>query len=439
MVGMSKRKSTATAIAIVLALLLLGANAYEPTNFVATKTNLLEEGETASESASISHGEKGYYVVKVEINGEFTGFIALDKKEERAIEKEDVTVKKLFQTAKFALEYADFKAQVESNPSLTWFLLSTNIVRNIARLLEDEKNDLDIVSNQLEDTEATVKIAEMKSRLSEMESMLLTLSEKMDEANSLESTLSQKTGTLETGMEDSLKDSLIEVFVLLGEIDNAAVEYNTELKALQRIISSSGLDAESQKSLMGYSRLPNDFHLIGNWASGVSGLKEGVKGVHDNALASSLELMQAFNRRIERASAFGILYAEDQELYKETDNTYKTANSAAESMLSPEYRSHWENQESTALLESNWEKAEAYYQKGDYDKAKSFGLKAKKNITDVFADGFKQDPGPTYRWDLLIAGSVLIIIALIIIYTAKNRKKLAGFIQKEETDEEVAF
>ncbi len=426
--------------AFLLLVFFFGVQAYEPTNYITTKTHLLGQGERATESATISHNGKDYYVVKVELNGEFSGFIALDKKQERVIENEDVTVKKLFQTAKFALDYSEFKAQVESNPSLTWFLLSTNIVRNIARLLEDEKNDLDIIANQLNDMEATKKVFEMKAKLDEMSSMLLELADKMDEANSLESTLNQKSERLETAIESDLKNSLIDVFTMLREIDNSAVEYNTELKALQRIISSSGLNAESQKSLIGYSKPPNDFQLIGNWASSIEGLKEGIESVYDNAIASSLSLVQSFNKRIEKAKAFEVLFAEDSDLFKKTNNTYKSVKNAAESMLGSELKDKWKNQESIALLETNWNKAQAYFEKGDYEKAKSFGLKAKKNIIDIFEEGLEPEHlEPKYRWDLLITGSILIIIALIIIYALKNRRKIAGLVQKEETEEEVSF
>lgn len=408
-------------------------HAYEPTAFIINETNLLSTGESLGEYLEITLDDESYYVVKVLVAEEFVGFIALQKEKEEVIEGE-VTVKQLFKTTDFIIQYSEFKKEVKENPYADWFITKGKIAKNLADSLKNEENDLVIVDNQLNDPTASEMISELKTLLATLATKTLLLAESMNNANNLEISFLSKPyvdGELELNL------SLQEVFSSATELDADFIEYQSKTDSLKKYIGQLDLPIESKKSLNNVLDLPENFGLISSWAYNASDFENSIDAVYNKASSNAIDLTNAFKIRLEMAETYSVLYGENSQIKKEFGSKYESIEKAVSFILSPENFYKWQRQDLVSKMQKDWQDAEKFFKKNQFDKAKNSANKAKSNALSLHKAGFiAEEPTeqPLINYELLFTGVLAIIILLIVLILIRRRKKLAEFLKKEEEE-----
>jgi len=410
---------------------------YDPVEFLASETHLLEEGEVPKNIILIGKGEQNYHVVRVMVGEETSAYFAL-KESVKEVVTEEVLNKQLFQTAEFISNYQEFKQDVKENPALIWFIVNWGEVSTIITKVSDEELDLMLIKSTLSGSSANQIVSEMESRLSAIQTTLNVLKEKMSATDTLEGSFIQPETVV--GGETGLKDAIIECYSYLDALNSMKLEYETLKKSLEVAIADDPeLAPETKQQLSEAANLPAEFTKIENWFTSAQNmqLEKSLGSALLNASNSSSNFASLIDNRLKRETAFIALYSEDSELKKKTE--YISLKDAFEQMTNAEIADYWVEQEKLDELFQEWKRAEVKFENKDYDRAVLAAGKAKKAAIAAYEGGFVKQNGDEIDLGLLFTGAVLIIILLIILIIIRKRDALKAFIGGSEEEESVVF
>lgn len=411
---------------------------YEPDKYLVNETHLLEQDETLENVLTIKHNEEEYYVVQITYKGKTNSYIALKKFEKKIVENE-VLNKQLFQTAEFYIEYQEFKSKVRDNPALIWFIVKWGEVSTISNKIANEGLELDLIRSTLESSSGNEIISQMESMLEAIKTTLDVLKNKMSSTDTKEgSFLTSPTA----GEEKELKDAIIECYSYLESLHLLNQDYESLQQQLAIAIADDpDLDRETKQQLNKTADLPEEFTEIEKWYNSAQNmqLKKTMENIYFNSSSASSNYAKKIGTRLKRNYTFNVLYGEDPDLKKKTDNKYSSLKEAFDVMQGEELRDLWVEQEKLSEFFQEWKRAEAKFNLGDYDRALEAAGKAKKNAIAVYSAGLIEIDGKQIDYSTLITGVVLIIILITILYIIRNRGKLKSFISGSEEEERVVF
>ncbi len=418
-------------IIILLMLFFAGVYGYDPTVFVSGEAGLIVDGEQIKNFKELKHGEQNFYVVPVYSGEETIGFISLEKEQENLVNKK-VTNNALFKTSDFIIEYSETKKQINDDPALVWFVSESLRAKNIANFLESEKNHLTLIDNELSDAAVASLVITMKNQLTDLSLKAIELSSKMETATEMETNF---LNLPETGQETDLKNALDDVFDTLKELDEMSLVYNANVDTLKGLISTADVELDTKRSLLDLADPPADYSIIGTWATNVDKLQLLIENTFNMVISRASNWADLFENRLDRQKAFIELFEPDSKLKTEAGQSYAVLENAAGIMLSEENAPLWKNQADLKLLESNWEKAQNFYSKGDYQESINFAKRAKNNVISIKKEGFVDgSPGPEPNYNLLFNGIIAILAIGAIVFIIKNKDKILGSKEEEKVE-----
>lgn len=408
-----------------------GFFAYDnPTTFISSNTYLVSDNEAMPEYLEIALNEKPFHVIKVTSATEHVGLIALNKSEQEIVSG-GVTLKQLFTAFKFYESYSEFKESLKNTPSAEWFISKGRIAQQLADGLNDERNDLIIVDSQLDDSAMHSLITQLKTKLTVLSTDTLLFSDSLKEANDFEVSFLHEPFV---GGGKQLKDQLVDIFEQVQSLNEGFSEYNTDIDNLKILIGArDDLSIESKRSLQNVLDPPNDFSKVGEWAYYSSDFKNSVEGVYENSLSTANDEVTAFEERLEKAAAFEVLYIENQAIKNEFEENF-SINQAVEFILADPNISKWNAQSLISGMQSDWDTAERFFSRNDFDKAENYAKRAKNKAIEIHKQGMREEgtsEGPSINTDLLFGGGLAIIILLIVLVLIRNREKFSSFLGKE--------
>lgn len=408
---------------------------YEPDEFLAKKTHLLEENEVPENIVTITKGDEEFYVVQITKDGETAGYIALQKSSPVIIEGE-VKNKQLIQTAEFIVEYQGFKSEVRDNPALIWFIVNWGEVSTISSKISNEELELDLIRDTLNSATGNEIIGKMESKLLSIKTALEVLKKKMSSTDTLEgSFLTQPS----VGGGVDLKNAVIECYSYLEQLHSLGLEYEALQQQLAIAIANNPkIDRETKQQLNKTADLPEQFSKIEKWFTSAQNmqLEKRMNSILQNASQSSSNYAKYVDSRLKRDEAFNELYTEREELKRETE--YSTLQEAFEQINSEQLRNKWVEQGELNEFIQEWSRAETKFNKGDYLRAIEAAKKAEDSAIKVYTGGLKKEE-PVFEFGLFFTGAVLLIVLLIILIIVRNRGKLTEFILGSEGEERVEF
>ena len=424
------------AVCLVLLLFLPLFFGYAPDEFIAKETHLLEKGEMPKSIISINKGNDSFFVVRIESEGQTTGYIALQEFKKEVVTNE-VLNKQLFQTAEFIEKYQEFKEKVRDNPALIWFIVNWGEVSTIENKLSNEGMELDLIQSTLGSSAGKDIVSKMEEKLGVIRLNLEVLGKKMNATDTKEGSF--LTGPV-VGGEKKLKESVLDSYALLEQLHNLGLEYESLQQQLAIAIANDpSISAETKKQLNKTADLPDEFAEVEKWFTSAQGmhLKKALESIYLNASKDSADYASDVTRRLKREEAFNAIYGVDADFKKKTSEKYSSLKEAFDQLNSKDVRDYWVEQEKFSELVDEWNSAEHRFAVGDYERAVIAAGKAKKLAIEVLNGGLRNPNKDNFNYDLLFNGALLIIILLIILVIVRNRERLLRFVGGGEDEERV--
>lgn len=424
------------AVCLLLLLVLPLFFAYAPDEFIVKETHLLEKGEVPKSIISINKGNDSFFVVRIELEGHTTGYIAL-KEFKKEIVTNEVLNKQLFQTAEFIEKYQEFKGKVRDNPALIWFIVNWGEVSTIENKLANEGLELDLIQSTLGSSSGKDIVSGMQEKLGVIRLNLEVLGKKMNETDTEEGSFLTEPVV---GGEKKLKDAVLDCYALLEQIHNLSLDYESLQQQLAIAIADDpSISAETKKQLNKTADLPDEFAEVEKWFTSAQGMhiKKAMESIYLNASKDSAGYGSDITRRIKRQKAFDAIYGADADFKKKTGGKYSSLKEAFDQINNKDVRDYWVEQEKFSDLVDEWNAAEHRFATADYDRAVVEAEKAKKTAIEVLNGGLKDSNPDRLNYALLFNGALLIIILLIILVIVRNRGRLMRFVGAGEEEERV--
>ena len=411
----------------------LAISAQDAINFATQQNNFLYSGETTEiyPNVRIADKAKDYWVITVLSGDTLSGFIPVYDKT-AALPDSAISKRNLIKTA-YVLRYEKQINETSSKQSL-WLFDAANakFFSDLAQDLKNEKVDLTTIKTSLagysdlqDDTDS------LSGQLDEMKPLAEQAGQDIAEAMAFEAEFSSKP---DTNSLNAFQKKFQNAFDAIAELETARARYLAELDSLRQQIALINLPLETKQGLNSLANIPSSLQQFSSKATTSIDLEEKIKQVFNGASANVDGLVLGLSTREKRNNAMQALYGMDEEIL---DKTGEGSLDQLMALLSDEaYVYAWKNQADLANAKADWEKAKAFYEAGSFEQAEQNAASAKKYAINVYAEGIKESE-PVIQTDLLFTGVVLLIIAVIIIYALKNRKKFSGLVSGSEEEVEV--
>ncbi|MFA4855536.1 MAG: hypothetical protein WC634_03045 [archaeon] len=411
----------------------LAISAQDAINFATQQNNFLYSGETTEiyPNVRIADKAKDYWVITVLSGDTLSGFIPVYDKT-AALPDSAISKRNLIKTA-YVLRYEKQINETSSKQSL-WLFDAANakFFSDLAQDLKNEKVDLTTIKTSLagysdlqDDTDS------LSGQLDEMKPLAEQAGQDIAEAMAFEAEFSSKP---DTNSLNAFQKKFQNAFDAIAELETARARYLAELDSLRQQIALINLPLETKQGLNSLANIPSSLQQFSSKATTSIDLEEKIKQVFNGASANVDGLVLGLSTREKRNNAMQALYGMDEEIL---DKTGEGSLDQLMALLSDEaYVYAWKNQADLANAKADWEKAKAFYEAGSFEQAEQNAASAKKYALNVYAEGIKESE-PVVQTDLLFTGVVLLIIAVIIIYALKNRKKFSGLVSGSEEEVEV--
>lgn len=422
----------------------LGLSSQEALNFVSGSFLNPDESAEIYPVRLVSTAGTEYWIVTILSGNSPTGFIAVKNDESKEILTAKSINTQLFKTAFFLRNYSKLK---EANPQ-NWFFTQSNagFFDSLAGFISSEvENDLTIIEIEVVDDNVSKLISEMKKELVQLKQDSEKASESISSAASFESSFLSTPKTEEL---NDLQEKLNAVITPINSLNSQTFSYDSKVTQLKSLISKKeSLDLSEKTYLVGLAEQPLELRPESRRIAlkkdlALSTLQQ-VSGVFDASAASALNFADNLQVRVNGVNARMELYGVDETLKQKTSNSYSTLKQAVEDILSIEKKELWKKQAEVQNLEENWRKAEGFYNKGEFENAVEFALKAKQNAITIFKNGFAEQPEPENGFlseeimNLLLIGIAVVVIIAVIITVFKVLKKFGG--KKESNDAEESY
>jgi hypothetical protein len=424
---MSKRFLMALAL-LLLCSQALAISAQDAINFATKQNNFLYSGEYTEIFPNVRITDKGkdYWVITVLSNDTLSGFIpVLDK--EAALPDSEISRRNLTKTA-YVLRYEKQLNETSSKQGL-WIFDAANakFFADLAQDLKDERIDLATVKASLvgyPDLQRDVDV--LSNQLDEMRPLAEQAGQAISGATAFEAEFSSKP---DTNSLNAFQKKFLAAFDAVSGLDAARAKYLADVDTLRQQIALIDLPLETKQGLNSLANVPSSLQQFSSKASASIDLEEKIGSIFSGASANVDGLVLGLSTRERRSHAMGFLYGLDNEVLEKTG---RNSLEQLMALLSDEAFVYvWVNQEALANANAEWEKAKVFYEAGSFEQSEEYAASAKEYALEVYAAGIEED-NPGAQTDLLFTGVVLLIIAVIIIYALKNRKKFSGLVSGEE-------
>lgn len=424
-------------IFILLSIAFLALNAYAPIssqearNFIVAESNFLEAGDSIEiyPNFPVASGEEKYWVAVISTFDESSGFLAV-KYSEKELCLDDSINSKLFRTVYILKSIEAYKA------TGNWLFSNTNAgyFESLGKTLSsNEANDLSIIEETIGGGEAGQKINSMQSMLGLMEDQSIKLKNKFTYILELENEFMNSTDVSQT---DSLKEEYARAIELLDEFELMRIDYETKVKELQAIINKSDLEPGEKQQLGVLANPPSDLAKVSSLKSQGDSIEQRINEAYSKAASNVSTWVDNVGVMVKRDEAYNVLYGVDEDLYKQTNQTYNKISDAVSEILSDKLRPYWKEQERVNDLRSTWKKAENDFNQKNYESVKSYASRLKNDIKIILEGGFVEEEQPLNEMAFTIA--IGLIVLLIVIVLIKNRGKIFSIAKGEEEEKIIS-
>ncbi len=414
-------------------------SATEAAKFVGEESHFLYENETVEQpNLKIKHASTDYWVFPAISGDSISTFFAV-KTSGKELSTDRATNRKLFETAYFIKEYAKEKEKASKSTQLKWIMSSAVGKRfeTLGRLLNDETFQLNTISTTLNDNEITQSVSVLKGQLVELSRDSASIAEKINGAIADEAEL---TSEPTTESKEKMKKSFDEVFGMLDDLEQLALDYSSNVNKLKQKISVIDTEAETKSFLINLAKPPENFNDIGSISLDAATEKEAIEQLFVKTSTQIDNMLDEFEGRLERTTTYDFLYSQNKDLIK-IDSKFTSIKKAAEIVLDEANRPNWKESQKVKQLEKNWKDAELFFRKGDFKFAEDSAKKAADDVRVIYKAGFiEKEEKPVISNDLINKAIMALIFILIALIIFNKRGKIIGmFGPKKEEEEKVSM
>jgi hypothetical protein len=419
-------------------LLLLGAafaaSSQEAIDFVSKQNNFLTENEIAGiyPVVKISFQTKSFFVVTVlSSDNSLAGFIPVADATPMQLPDSLVARKELIKTA-----YVLRSEQKLKENRLIFDIDNQKFFLELADELQNETVDLTTIKTELVQYPLIQQdLDKLKEQLDAMRLIASETSNAIAVAIGFETEFTAKPDTARlSALQSKFKDS----FDLIAESDALRSIYLADLDKAKQKIALTDLPIDTKRSLNSLADVPEKLGTpkFEPQVTFATDLNKQFNQIFSKADTPSFitGLTDDLATREKRNSAFQVLYGQSDDLMKKTGQ--QTLSNLVDFILQEDYVFKWIKQGSVTEMQSNWAKAETFYSNGSFEDAERYAGTAKEDAIRVYEGGMEDDGG--FDTDLIFTGIILLIIALIVLFILKNRKKLFKLVAaKQEQEQEL--
>ena len=402
-------------------------------NFAKQQNNFFYENESAEISPSVKISCKGadYWVIAVLSSGSLKSFIPVKDATPPALADTSLARRELVKTA-YVLRYEyELKLQRSGEPGIgpyrAW-LFDTDYVKFFNDLSSDLKNEMvdltTIKANTGEYPAIQSYVDALKDKLEVMYPLSTDISESLLNANAFESSFVSEP---DTNRLLALKEKLDASFDLIDYFDVKRKIYVEEVDKLRQEIGSANLPIETTQSLNRLASIPTILQQFGSGVIVVSNLRKNLDKVFSDASKNVGSMLEDLGTREKRNAAYALLYGDSEDIISKANQ--RNLSQLIGVILAEENIYLWKEQAKVSGAKESWTKAVTFYNSGNFQFVQQFAEKAKKDAMAVYSGGM-EDENPGVNTDLLFTGAVFIIIAIIILYALRNRKKLVALFDR---------
>jgi hypothetical protein len=405
----------------------------EAVDFAKNQNNLVYANETVTiyPNTRIETSNKEYWVLTVLSGDTLSGFIPVNDKTP-GLPSSPIDRRELIKTA-YVLRY---QRQLNENSIKQgiWIFDASNVnfFSNLGQDLKKEKIDLTTLETGLDGFPSLQNQAEdLRDQMDEMYPLAEDISDAILDATSFEN---EFVAEPDTNKLNEFKNNFLDVFELVSELEQAKIEYDADLDTLLQAIALTGLPIETKQGFNNLATIPTSLKQFTSKAQFAVGLEEQLSSIFDNASVNAENFVADLLTREKRNKAYKAMYAGDSEILEKVG--FSSLNSLMGYILDEENFYGWELAEDRDSAKQNWEKAQSFYNAGSFEPAEQYAVKAKRDALKVF-EGGQTEPEPAVDTSLLFNGLIFLILAVIVLYALRNRKKIMGLVSPGEEEEEV--
>ncbi|MBN2067913.1 MAG: hypothetical protein JW744_05585, partial [Candidatus Diapherotrites archaeon] len=409
----------------------LSISSQEALDFVSKQNSLLYSNETIElfPNVKIRHSSKDYFVVAVLSNESLSGFIPVLDKSPAEIPESLSARRDLVKTAYSLRHFQLLKESAAQQGQWIFDAKNVKFFSDLSNDLKNERVDLTTVETELSGyASLQLEIAGLRAQLEEMYPAASSASSSISGAISFES---DYLSGPDTNKLSRLQSTFNQCFDEIQGLDSMRSDYVSELDKVMQAIALSGLPIETKQGLNNLLSVPTTLQQLSLKADTAIVLDEEFNKIFANAQSGLGNFVDGLSARESRNSAFQSLYGSDDGLLAKTGQ--QSLSNLVEFILLPEYVYKWNKQGSVESMQLNWLKAETFYNSGSFEEAENYAGKARDDAIRVYEAGLF--PGNGTDTDLLFAGAIILIIALIILFAVKNRQKLMSLVSGGEEEE----
>ncbi len=406
-------------------------------NYVAMQNHFLYQDEKYEQpNVKVNYGGKLYWVIPVTLNDELVVLFAIEEQEGTLAEDKGVN-RHLFRTSAVLRDYTDMKKTISLRSDIRWLITTefSRIFSDLGNSLQGEVSDLGIIKTAVSDSGINSKTNSMSSKLVSMSLKCNTISAAINEALAFEAEFFSEASAEEY---EELKDKLNTVFNMIADLDNDAKDYKDDVNDLWQMISvQDELSSQDKSFLIDKARPDEEFNKIGGYVITALQLESSIEAVYTNTQKNIDSYLDEFDQRLKMNEAYSLIYEDNESLANKTNNAFSDLEEAANYILDEERSSLWKDLDSLSRFSSYWEKTEDYFNKRDYENALEYGNKAIKEAATVYNNGFySDDTEPIFTEELIFNLIVLLVIAIIILYSVNNKEEILAFLKGDKNKED---
>lgn len=435
------------AIAGLIFLILISVNALamsasEAADFVTTTNSYLVIGEQAAildPKTTYTYGENSYWVVVGLKDNSATIYIPINNATAK-IADGDLEVRALIETSIVATRMTQLK---NSFPVGDWPLSNTMITKfyDLQRALSGKAPILTSIQTTLEQANSTAsntlaQLAEdTQSKLTDLADESSAIASRIEKAKKTEETYLTAPNANDTQTYKTLYDTYF------SDIETYSQHYNaidSAFTSLKQGIAALPMELDStEKDYMIQSlSLPDATASLPSLFSKTQETKTLVESIFSSS-ENVEQLVLELQRRELRNDAWLVMYAQESKLTA-LNASFTSLSKAAEIILSTDYVDGWKDQESVSALKTNWAQAQAKFNVGEFEKAKSFADKAEVNVEAIINGGVTEKSNELFTQEQLtqiIIALVAIFVVLILVDKLYLKRKKKGYEEDEDYEE----
>jgi len=396
-------------------------------NFAKQQNNFFYENESAEISPSVKISCKGadYWVIAVLSSGSLKSFIPVKDATPPALADTSLARRELVKTA-YVLRMEGELREMSSRQGL-WLFDATNVkfFSDLSSDLKNERVDLTTIKASLEGhPELQSDTDGLKGRLEEMHPLASEISQSLLDAVNFESSYISEP---DTNRLNAFMNKFDDAFGLIDGLEVKRMAYLADLEKLKQAIALADFPIETKQSLNRLANVPLGFQQFGSKVLIATDLGEKLDKVFSDASKNVDSMLEDLGTREKRNAAYALLYGDSEDIISRTSE--RNLSQLLGVILAEENIYLWKEQGKVSSAKDSWTKAVTFYNSGSFQFVQQFAEKAKKDAMAVYSGGM-EDENPGVNTDLLFTGAVFIIIAVIILYALRNRKKLVALFDR---------